>query len=589
MSKKSVPQKKINSEIKSKSTSNKKTSESEKLSDNSYTRAAEYTTAAKVGKEYKHEFRTSENIDKSADRLSDGSLSSEQYTRLAPEGAEIDETHKALQIEFNHPAEKWIHKKNVRRLLGFLSKENKKGKTRLERMLLSYRNSSAPIGDKIKFWAIHKIMNKLFSAESWAKFATRDKQFQATLRGMNIVAKSLAEFGPTIPQKFTSPLFVVWNFTNSCNLKCKHCYQDSEHETLCDELTLAEKLDVVDQMGALHIPMLAISGGEPTLSKDLVPVIKRASEYGMHISLATNGTTMTQKRANELLDAGLRYVEISLDSVSPERHDAFRGVPGMWEKSVAGARVVAKTKGLRLGIATCIHQGNYDELEKIIEFAEHDLKANCFAHFNFIPVGRGLKMVQGDITPAQREKLLSVLNRKMQAGGIGIISTAPQLGRVCLAGAALDSGKITCSHAGSGSGIKARVVAKYLGGCGAGRCYVALEPNGNMTPCVYLPHRVMGNLRTQKFNDIFRGSIFWDILNDRTKRLGHCEVCKFSDYCGGCRARADAYFGELHAGDPGCVFNDKHWEKLIDDGIAVINENQSAEKLELSPMRHGPG
>ena len=555
----------------------------------SYTQAADYTTAAKVGKEYKHEFRKSDDNDKSANRLSDGSLSSEQYTRLAPDGAKIDKTHKALQIEFHHPVEKWIHKKSIRKLLVFLSRENKNGVTRLQRLLLSYRNPDAPTGDKIKFWLIHKLMNKLFSAESWSKFATRDKQFNATLNGMNIVAKSLAEFGPTVPQKFTSPLFVVWNFTNSCNLKCKHCYQDSEHETLSDELSLDEKLKVVDQMGALHIPMLAISGGEPTLSKDLIPIIKRASEYGMHISLATNGTTMTEKRATELAAAGLRYVEISLDSVSPDRHDAFRGVPGMWGKSVAGAKVVANTEGLRLGIATCIHQGNYAELEDMINFAEHDLKANCFAHFNFIPVGRGLKMVQGDITPTQRENLLAVLNRKMQEGGIGIISTAPQLGRVCLAGAALDTGKVTCSHAGSGSGIKARVVAKYLGGCGAGRCYVAIEPNGNMTPCVYLPHRVMGNLRDQNFNDIFRKSIFWDILNDRSKRLGHCEVCKFSDYCGGCRARADAYFGELHAGDPGCVFNDKHWEKLIEEGVAIVEENQPADKLELSPMRHGPG
>jgi radical SAM protein with 4Fe4S-binding SPASM domain len=107
--------------------------------------------------------------------------------------------------------------------------------------------------------------------------------------------------------------------------------------------------------------------------------------------------------------------------------------------------------------------------------------------------------------------------------------------------AAPDVNEVSCSHAGSGSGAKARVVAKYLGGCGAGRTYVCVEPNGNITPCVYLPHRVMGNVRQKPLMEIFRNSVFWEILNDRSRRLHHCEVCAFKNYCGGCRARADAY------------------------------------------------
>jgi len=340
----------------------------------------------------------------------------------------------------------------------------------------------------------------------------------------------------------------------------------------------------------------------------------------MHLTIATNGTTMTPKLAAELAEAGLRYVEISLDSVDGARHDAFRGAPGMWRRAVEGAKAVAATPGLRLGIAMCVHQGNFHEVSDMIRFAE-GLGAGCFAHFNFIPVGRGLRMVSGDITPRQREELLAILNRKMQEGGMGVISTAPQLGRVCLAGAiaalrssalcsaersaplrraeslrstscapgAPDGGRVTCSHAGSGSGVKARVVAKYLGGCGAGRTYVCIEPNGNVTPCVYLPHRVMGNVRQRPLAEVFRTSVFWRILNDRTRRLHHCEVCAFRNYCGGCRARSDAYFGQLHAGDPGCIFNDKHWQGLVDAGVAVAEEaHLAAGDMKLTPIRHGP-
>jgi radical SAM protein with 4Fe4S-binding SPASM domain len=224
-------------------------------------------------------------------------------------------------------------------------------------------------------------------------------------------------------------------------------------------------------------------------------------------------------------------------------------------------RHVVRQEGLRLGIAMCIHRENVDELEDMLHFAV-DIGAECFAHFNFIPVGRGLEMAQADITPRQRQHVLETLNQWMQSGPIGVISTAPQLGRVCLSHAGVD-GRQSCSHAGSGSGWKARVVAKYLGGCGAGRTYVCVEPNGNITPCVYMPQRVLGNIRNRSFIDIFRRNAFSDLLCDRSQLTHHCEVCHFKNYCGGCRARADSYFGALNAGDPGCIFNEKHWEAIV--------------------------
>jgi len=296
--------------------------------------------------------------------------------------------------------------------------------------------------------------------------------------------------------------------------------------------------------------------------------------------------TMTEDLAGDLAEAGVRYVEVSLDSVDPARHDAFRGVAGMWDRAIRGAKIVAATEGLRLGIAMCVHRGNVGEVRDMIELAI-SLGAGCFAHFNFIPVGRGLKMVSGDITPRQREELLGLLNEVMQSGRIGVISTAPQLGRVCLVhSGGLPDGRTSCSHAGSGSGTKARVVAKYLGGCGAGRTYVCIEPNGDVTPCVYLPHRVMGNLREADVVDIFRGG-YYDLLNDRTDRIHHCGECEFSNYCGGCRARSDAYFGRLDAGDPGCVFNESHWDALVAAGVAVDGGSDDPAEMALAPTRHG--
>ena len=549
--------------------------------DTSYTRPSNHSTAAEIGKEYQHAFTAGDDGDKTPVRTSDGQVSSGQYVQQC-EGLVDHVTPRLLQPDFHHPLENWLGRRPFRWLLKMISRPDRNGQAAVERIITSYRNPDAPLLQRIKYAPVHLFIDRMRGDTDVATFRKRLAGHGPTVRGLVIVAQSIAEFGLTIPQKFVAPLFAVWNLTNRCNLSCSHCYQDSDAATLKNELTLEEKLDLVDQMGRAHMPMLALSGGEPTISPDLLPVLLRAKKHGMHTTIATNGTTMTRDRAAELADAGLRYVEISLDSVNPERHDEFRGHPGMWEKAIAGAKNVVATEGMRLGIAMCVHQGNIDEAPDMIKLAE-DLGAGCFAHFNFVPVGRGLKMVSGDITPGQREKLLSVLNEKMQEDGIGIISTAPQLGRMCLAGSPLDGGKATCSHAGSGSGVKARVVAKYLGGCGAGRTYVCVEPGGNVTPCVYMPQRVMGNVREKPLMQIFRDSVFWDVLNDRDKRLHHCEVCSFKNYCGGCRARADAYFGQLHAGDPGCVFNSKHWDKLVADGVAV--EYTSDEDLPAMP--HG--
>ena len=601
--------------------------------DASYTAPAEHTTAAAIGKQYQHEFSSSQDGDKACTRTSDGDLSSGDYAQGSKAlGDHI--TPRSLQIDFHHPLEDWLGRKPFRRLLGYLSKPRPSGKTTLENIIESYGESGEPRTEasgssgssestqdrsipfvvrkddrslpfaarwwrRIKYWPFHRFITAMRGKTDMATFRKKLSENRPTIRGIVIVARSIAEFGLTQPQKFSAPLFAVWNFTNQCNLACKHCYQDSEHKVIEGELTLEEKLALVDQMGKAYLPMLALSGGEPTISKDLIPVIERARSYGMHVTIATNGTTMTPEFAARLAAAGLRYVEISLDSVDPARHDAFRGTPGLWKRTVAGARVVKNTPGLRLGIAMCVHQGNFHEVPDMLRFAEEDLGAECFAHFNFIPVGRGLKMVNGDITPRQREQLLAILNEKMQTGSkkpgsMGIISTAPQLGRVCLAGAAID-GKAACSHAGSGSGVKARVVAKYLGGCGAGRTYICVEPNGDITPCVYIPQRVMGNVRKAPLMDIYRNSVFWEVLNDRSHRLHHCEVCAFKNYCGGCRARADAYFGQLHAGDPGCIFNNKHWDKLVADGIAVMGGDPDGlaaqtppQDVQLSRTRHGP-
>ncbi len=530
----------------------------------SRTQAHRDSTAARLDKHYSPDFPVSTNPDKSSARTDDGYVTSHAHavgSRFLRKRNGRSRPRGTVDAGYHHPLETLLSKRWMQRLLGWLARRRPSGKTMIEELIESYANPRAPFWQRLKYWPFHLLIDRMRGSVPAETFRKRIGQHSSTIRGLVITARSVAEFGLTVPQRFSVPLFSVWNFTNLCNLRCVHCYQDSDHKRLEDELTLDEKLDLVDQMGEQYLPMIAFAGGEPTISPDLLSVLRRCKQYGMHTSIATHGGTMTPKLAERLAEAGARYIEVSLDSVHPERHDAFRGQAGMWHRAVRGMRYVVEQEGLRLGIAMCVHRGNYDEVEDMLRFAV-DIGAECLAHFNFIPVGRGLEMTAEDLTPRQRERMLQTFNRWMQAGKIGVISTAPQLGRLSMTSAPIE-GRQACSHAGSGGGEKARVVAKYLGACGAGRTYVCIEPNGDITPCVYIPHRLLGNIRNRRFVDIVRNNEFWEILCDRDRRTGHCEVCEFKNYCGGCRARADAYFGELNASDPGCIFNEKHWDALV--------------------------
>jgi radical SAM protein with 4Fe4S-binding SPASM domain len=540
------------------------------------TAAPAYSTACRLGKQYSEIWPVSADPDKTSGRGSDGHVSSAQYfaaaqrqrnERWGGKGNGARRTSfRGLDLEYHHWLEDLLASRVVRRILGFIARPRPGRKPILQEAIESYADSNATIWRRLVYWPIHSVIRRIKGGTSDEVFRRRVAEHSSTVRGLVLASRSIAEFGLSFPQRFSAPMFLVWNFTNACNLRCRHCYQDTKHRRLPDELNLAEKLAVIDQAGELSIPMIAFAGGEPTIDRDLLPALRRCHDHGIHTSVATNGATMTPKLAAQLAEAGASYIEISLDSVDPQRHDAFRGVPGMWERTVRGMRIVTQTPGLRLGVAMCVHQGNYAEVEQMIQFAV-DIGATTFAHFNFIPVGRGLEMVEGDLSPRQREQLLLLLNKWMQSGRIGVLSTSPQLGKVCLAHAPV-GGLTAASHAGSGAGLKARVLAKYLGGCGAGRCYNAIEPNGDVTPCVYLPHRVLGNVRQRPLVEIFRGNKFWEITCDRSRRLSHCEVCRFRAYCGGCLARSDAYYGVLNAGDPGCLFNEKHWEELVRRGVA---------------------
>ncbi|HHV72806.1 MAG TPA: radical SAM protein [Clostridia bacterium] len=400
-----------------------------------------------------------------------------------------------------------------------------------------------------------KLINEIFSQPHYRQ-------------AISNVACSVAEFGLNTPQIFASPLLVVWNFTNACNLKCKHCYQNAG-QVLEDELTLEERLKIIDELYSNDVAALAFAGGEPLMHKDFWPVAEYAHQKGLHLSVATNGTLITKDLALRLKEVGVNYVEISVDSVKPEAHDNFRGGKGYWARTIEGIKNCVEVGGLQVGMATTITNNNFSEMQELIELSK-ELKVNYFYVFNFIPVGRGKDIVKSDLSPEMREEMMHILHNAFLEKGVGTFSTCPQYGRYCYQHAPNEV--IINSHYGYAKGEYAKMLADYIGGCGAGRAYCAIQPNGFVTPCVFMPTIKVGDLRRESLKDIWHTSKVLKDLRDRSALKEQCGSCQFRSMCGGCRARAYGYFGDYMGPDPGCINNLSAWEKLI-------NQEEEAELL----------
>jgi radical SAM protein with 4Fe4S-binding SPASM domain len=382
---------------------------------------------------------------------------------------------------------------------------------------------------------------------------------QYAKRAVLNLARSFTYMGIKKPISLYAPFLIVWDFTHKCNLQCKHCYSNSG-TIREEELTTKEAISIVDKIADSGVTALAFSGGEPLTRKDFFEVVRHAAYRGLYVSVATNGTLLTKENVQKLKQAGVNYLDISIDGASAKTHDEFRGVPGAFDKAMAGLKNCVEAD-LCVCIATTATKNNLEEMPAIIDLAE-EIGAERFTNFNFVPAGRGKSHYDQDLSPQEREKLMRYLLARMSKGcKTTILTTAPQLARVGLqCQGSSGTGEVTMSMAHMQTvkvTKKAVPLADFIGGCGAGRLYCSLSPQGDVHPCVFLPVNV-GNLKTEKFEDIWLNSPLFKSFRNRANLKGSCSKCDYKYICGGCRARSAAYHnGDMFDDDPGCIMGVK--------------------------------
>ena len=301
----------------------------------------------------------------------------------------------------------------------------------------------------------------------------------------------------------------MWEITYACNQKCRYCISraGTPHP---DELSLEEIDTVLDELIELQVGLINITGGDTMLRKDAALHIgRRASQNGIDLQLLTNGMLLTPEVAQEIYEAGIQYVQVSLDSARPDVNDWQRGIKGAWGKTVEGIKNL-RDAGVRVKAAAVVTS----ETLKYYRETEAFLKtiADTVALGRVVPLGRGTDN-SCLLTPEMHYKLF----------------------------------ELGCTIKGN---LADFILCKE--GCSIGTTPV-IAPNGDVYPCMFTKYEELklGNVRETSIQSIYENSaILSELFNCTVDKIEHCRTCWNRYYCGGgCRGCAFAYHGTIYKND----------------------------------------
>jgi Fe-coproporphyrin III synthase len=351
---------------------------------------------------------------------------------------------------------------------------------------------------------------------------------------------------------------VVWNMTRTCNLKCAHCYMESDAQKYAGELTTEEARHFIDDLAEFKSPVLLFSGGEPLIRPDFFELAEYAISKGLRATLSTNGTLITPDVAKRLKEIGVSYVGISLDGLQ-DVNDKFRGKEGAFKAAMEGIQNCVAV-GQRVGLRFTINHHNLQELDKIFDFIEaENIDRVCFYHLVYS--GRGSQMISEDVTPEEsRRAMETIIRRTRDFEERGLKKEILTVDNHC-------DGVYMYLQALQNDPEKAERIKGLIGLNGGNRSGIAfgeVDPMGYVHPDQFTQHITFGNVRERKF-----GEIWTDLsqpilggLKDRKPLLkGRCASCKFLDMCNGnFRTRAEAVTGDFWESDPACYLTDEEIE-----------------------------
>ena len=332
----------------------------------------------------------------------------------------------------------------------------------------------------------------------------------------------------------TSPYSLIAELTHRCPLHCLYCSNPMALKGTENELSTKDWARVFAQAGQMGVLHLHLTGGEPLVRKDLVPLVSAAREAGLYVNMITSGVGLTEDRLSALVDAGLEHLQLS-----------FQAEEATTANHVAGARAhdlklalvpVIRKFPIALTVNLVVHRMNLDRLEEFISMAEElgpdRLEIAHVQYYGWALENRALLM------PSEEQVHRSI--------------------RVVEAAKERLKGKI---HMES-------VVPDYFGNfpkaCmgGWGRQTMLIDPQGQALPChaaAVIPNLAFDSVREHDLAWIWQQSPAFNRFRGDAWMSDTCLACprKEVDFSG-CRCQAFLLTGDPEAIDPVCTFSPDH-------------------------------
>jgi len=345
-----------------------------------------------------------------------------------------------------------------------------------------------------------------------------------------------------------TPVGLLAELTHRCPLQCPYCSNPLELERVTGELPTEAWIDVLAQAAELGILQLHLSGGEPTVRRDLEDIVAQAARVGLYSNLITSAVPLTRERLEGLAERGLDHVQISIQDANAGNADNIAHYQGGLAKKLEVARWV-RALGLPLTINVPIHRQNIDSLPEIIDLAVR-LGAGRLevAHVQYY--GWALQNRQA-LMPTRAQVLASAelveRERERLKGILTIDFVVPD--------------------------YYARRPKPCMGGWGRG--IMNITPSGKVLPChaaESIPGLVFDNVRDRRLSDIWLDSQAFQAFRGTGWMREPCRSCELREIdWGGCRCQAFAITGVAAEADPACDKSSFH------PSFARLAETESVE------------
>ncbi len=360
-----------------------------------------------------------------------------------------------------------------------------------------------------------------------AQIYTMVERFRAPETGCPTCAVQDLQRTALFSHRADAPYKADLAITYGCNNACNHCYNEPDRFDM-PSLALADWQRVIDQLHAVGVPHLILTGGEATLNPDLLEIISYANRLGHVVGMNTNGRRLAhQPYVDELVAAGLNHVQITLGSSRPDVHDA-----------VMNARSFHQTvRGIQNAVASDLHaitnttlmRRNMGHVEEIIDFL-YDLGIRTFAMNGMIYSGGGFADPNAIAEEEMPPLLVRVRDHAAEKGMKFLWYTPTEYCRM--------------------SPVELEIGAKR---CNAGEYSICIEPNGDVLPCQSF-YVAAGNILRDDWATIWRSELFRSFRDreDDPAWAGlpqKCWQCPDLPLCGGgCRIEREARDGVRVAG-----------------------------------------